>query len=106
MSGSLPPDQCRSMEEVRAGVDAIDSALLALIDTRFGYMRAAARIKTDRDAVRDERRKAQVVAAFAAGAGSRGLPVDALAAWWEQLVEISIAYELEQWDAAQERPDA
>ena len=86
------------MAEVRAGVDATDRALMDLLDRRFGYMRAAARIKTDRGIVRDEARKAQVIANARADALARGLPADALAAIWEQLVETSIAYELVEWD--------
>ena len=39
--------------------------LVALLATRFGYMRAAARIKTDRASVRDEDRKTAVIAAAA-----------------------------------------
>ena len=55
------PD-CTTMAEVRAGVDAVDRELVALLARRFGYMDAAARIKPTRSAVRDEARKAQVIA--------------------------------------------
>ena len=48
--------------------------------------------------VRDETRKAQVIANVRADADSRGLPAVELAAIWEQLVEASIAYELVEWD--------
>ncbi|MEC9066713.1 MAG: chorismate mutase [Pseudomonadota bacterium] len=92
------PDSCRDMGDVRAGVDATDRELMALLDRRFGYMRAAARIKTSRDAVRDEGRKAAVIAAAREDAAARGLPADAIAAIWDRLVETSIAYELDEWD--------
>lgn len=92
------PEDCMTMAEVRAGVDATDRALMDLLDRRFGYMRAAARIKTDRGVVRDEARKAEVIANARADAAARGLPADALSAIWEQLVETSIAYELIEWD--------
>ncbi|NVE93714.1 chorismate mutase [Altererythrobacter lutimaris] len=92
------PDDCTSMAEVREGVDATDRALMELLDTRFGYMRAAARIKSSRDTVRDEDRKAAVIDAVRADAEARGLPAEKLAAIWEQLVEASIAYELDEWD--------
>ncbi|MBZ9779923.1 chorismate mutase, partial [Psychroflexus sp. CAK8W] len=46
------------MAEVRAGVDHVDRALIALLAQRFAYMDAAARIKPERGAVRDEGRKA------------------------------------------------
>lgn len=86
------------MAEVRAGVDRVDAELVALLARRFAYMDAAARIKPARDAVRDESRKAQVVANVRAHARANGLPDDVLAALWEQLVEASIAYELAAFD--------
>ena len=92
------PDECQTMPEVRAGVDATDRELMALIDRRFGYMRAAARIKQDRGTVRDETRKAEVIAKARADAATRSLPAGALAAIWDSLVEASIAYELAEWD--------
>lgn len=93
----LPPD-CRTMADVRAGVDSTDRALMELLDRRFAYMRAAARIKANRSAVRDEPRKAQVIAAATADAAQRGLPADEIGQIWNALVEISIAYELAEWD--------
>ncbi|WP_338445818.1 chorismate mutase [Pelagerythrobacter marensis] len=92
------PDACTDMGEVRAGVDATDRELMALLARRFGYMRAAARIKASRDAVRDERRKAAVVSAAVADAAARGLPAEAIGDIWDRLVETSIAYEFEEWD--------
>ncbi|KUO57159.1 MAG: chorismate mutase [Sphingomonadales bacterium BRH_c3] len=93
------PDECATMEQVRAGVDATDRELMALLARRFGYMRAAARIKPTRESVRDEVRKAAVIAAAAADARARGLPEREIAEIWDLLVETSIAYELEIWDA-------
>src|SRR3546814_1433079 len=64
-SAKLPepkrPEQCETMTEVRVGVDQVDRELVALLVRRFGYMDAAARIKTDRGMVRDEARKAEVL---------------------------------------------
>jgi isochorismate pyruvate lyase len=95
---SKAPDNCETMIDVREGVDATDRELVALLDRRFGYMRAAARIKPDRDAVRDEDRKASVIAAAIAEAEARGLPGDVIGDMWERLVEGSIAYEFAEWD--------
>ena len=93
------PVACRTMAEVRAGVDATDRALVALLVRRFGYMDAAARIKPERAHVRDEARKAQVIANARAAAAAAGLPADAIAALWNDLVEASIAYEFAAFDA-------
>ncbi|MCH2487109.1 MAG: chorismate mutase [Erythrobacter sp.] len=97
-SDYLLPENCTSMAEVRQGVDATDRELMALLDRRFGYMRAAARIKTDRGVVRDEKRKAEVIANARSDAKARGLPDKKIEEIWELLVETSIAYELGEWD--------
>ncbi|MCR9179712.1 chorismate mutase [Erythrobacter sanguineus] len=94
----LSPENCTTMAEVRAGVDALDRELVALLATRFGYMRAAARIKSNRDAVRDEDRKASVIAAAVAAAEAQGIPGNVVGDIWERLVEGSIAYEFTEWD--------
>jgi isochorismate pyruvate lyase len=94
----LNPDDCTTMIEVRAGVDALDRELVALLAKRFGYMRAAARIKPSRDVVRDEERKASVIAAAVAAAEAQGIPGDVVGDIWERLVEGSIAYEFGEWD--------
>lgn len=94
----LNPEDCTAMPEVRAGVDALDRELVAMLAKRFGYMRAAARIKPTRDAVRDEARKASVIAAAVAEAEAHGIPGDVIADIWERLVEGSIAYEFGEWD--------
>ena len=86
------------MAEVRVGVDATDRALIDLLATRFGFMRAAARIKAERSEVRDEDRKAAVIRAAMNEALEKGVPVGLIAKIWEELVETSIAYEMEEWD--------
>jgi isochorismate pyruvate lyase len=92
------PADCTTMAEVRAGVDQVDRDLIALLARRFGYMDAAARIKPDRAAVRDETRKAQVIANARAAAAEAGVPDALVADVWERLVEASIAYELAAFD--------
>ncbi|WP_298674374.1 chorismate mutase [uncultured Sphingomonas sp.] len=94
----LSGSQCATMAEVRAGVDQVDRELVALLRRRFDYMDAAARIKAERGAVRDEPRKAQVIANARATAIAAGLPGDEIAALWDALVEASIAYELKAFD--------
>jgi isochorismate pyruvate lyase len=98
MQDTIDPEACTTMAEVRTGVDAVDRALVDLLARRFGYMDAAARIKPERGLVRDEVRKAQVIANARAHARAAGIPEAAIAGLWEQLVEASIAYELEAFD--------
>jgi isochorismate pyruvate lyase len=94
----LPPEACQTMVEVRAGVDALDQELVALLARRFGYMDAAARIKPSRSDVRDEARKAQVIANASVAAAAAGLPSGLAENLWEALVESSIGHELDRWD--------
>lgn len=93
------PEACTDMREVRAGVDAIDRELVRLLRIRAGYMEAAARIKPDREAVRDEARKQDVLDKVTATSAAAGLPLQIAEPVWEALVEASIAYEFEVWDA-------
>lgn len=92
------PEDCMTMAEVRAGVDAVDAEIGRLLGLRFGYMRAAARIKPTRDAVRDEGRKTQVIDNARDHAVTHGAPADAVARVYDHLVEELITYELGIWD--------
>jgi isochorismate pyruvate lyase len=92
------PQDCQDMVEVRAGVDDVDRQIVALLRRRFDYMDAAARIKQDRSTVRDERRKAEVLGKVRSEAERAGISAQLVAGLYEQLIESSIAYELERWD--------
>ncbi|WP_235976454.1 chorismate mutase [Sandaracinobacteroides hominis] len=90
------------MADVREGVDSVDRDLVALLAERFRYMDAAARIKPARGHVRDETRKAQVIANAGREAARLGLDAKIVELLWDQLVEASIAHELEEWDRLRE----
>jgi len=92
------PADCSTMTEVRAGVDDVDRRIVDLVQRRFGYMDAAARIKPDRSAVRDEWRKADVLAKVDAAADALGIDRALMARLYEELIETSIAYELDRFD--------
>ena len=102
MSDILSPADCITMIEVRAGVDAVDRQIVALLARRFGYMDAAARIKPDRGAVRDEWRKADVKAKVDAAADAAGIDRALVDRLYEDLIETSIAHELVRWDLIRE----
>ncbi|MEA3060706.1 MAG: isochorismate pyruvate lyase [Sphingomonadales bacterium] len=93
------PAECATMRDVRFGVDRLDEAIVALIGERFRYMDAAARIKPQRGAVRDEGRKAEVLANVRRLAAEHDVPEDAVADLYERLIEASIAYEFDRFDA-------
>jgi isochorismate pyruvate lyase len=94
----VSPDACTSMEDVRAGVDALDEAICRLIERRFAYMAAAARIKPSRSDIRDETRKAEVLRNVRRHASAAGWPPALAASLWEALVEASIDFETKEFD--------
>ena len=98
MSDIKQPTDCETMAEVRLGVDDVDRQIVALLARRFGYMDAAARIKPDREAVRDEWRKQDVKDKVDASARAAGIDPDLCARLYEDLIETSIAHELRRWD--------
>lgn len=99
IDGRPDPAACTTMAEVRQGVDALDRALVTLLAERQRYMDAAARIKGERAAVRDEARIEDVVAKVKAEARARGLSEAIAEPVWRLLIERCIAYEFEVWDA-------
>jgi isochorismate pyruvate lyase len=94
----VSPDACTTMEEVRSGVDALDEAICRLIERRFAYIAAAARIKPSRSDIRDEARKAEVLRNVRRHASAAGWPPELAASLWEALVEASIEFELRAFD--------
>lgn len=95
----IEPEQCQTMAEVRAGVDELDGRIVGLLAMRFRLMDAAARIKPTRDKVRDEERKAAVLEHVRGEAAAAGAPADVIVSVYDYLVEASINYELERFDA-------
>lgn len=94
------PADCQTMAEVRQGVDALDRLLVAVLAERQRYMDAAARIKPDRAAVRDEARIEQVVSNVNAAARQAGLSEAIAEPVWRTLIDRCIAHEFDAWDAA------
>jgi len=97
----IKPEQCRTMSEVRSGINAIDDEIVRLLATRFRFIEAAARIKPRREEVRDERRKAEVIERARAAALGAGIPNELIDQLYEALVEASIAHEFVRFDERQ-----
>ena len=98
MQASPEPEDCETMTEVRAGIDAIDRQVVSLIARRFRFMDAAARIKPDRGVIRDEERQAEVLANVDRVAEHAGVDRALMASIYEELIERSIAHEFVEFD--------
>jgi len=90
--------ECQTMDDVRYEIDRLDRLLVQLIKERQDYMDAAARIKPDRDAVRDEARIDDVVQKVLNSAQKEGLSAQIAEPVWRTMVEQCIAYEFSRWD--------
>ena len=98
LEARVPPDRCATMAEVRSGVDALDRALVAVLAERQRYMAAAARIKQERETVRDEARIDEVLRKVGAAAAAAGLDLMIAEPVWRTLVDRCIAYEFGEFD--------
>jgi isochorismate pyruvate lyase len=99
MTDIVAPDACTTMAEIRTAIDALDREIVALLARRMRYIEAAARVKSTRDAVRDEDRKADVIAKACDAAEAHDLSREHVAAIYELLVERSIAHEFRVFDS-------
>ena len=89
------PEDCATMAEVRAGVDAVDRQLVSLLARRQGYMEAAARIKAQPEDVRVPWRIEEVVSNVLREAKRSGLSPRIAEPVWRELIERSIEHEAE-----------
>ena len=94
---AVAPDACRTMEDVRAEIDRLDRALVALMAERQAYIEAAARIKDRESEVRLEWRIEDVVAKVLASARREGLSPAIAEPVWRELIDRCIAHEHESW---------
>lgn len=95
---ALLPHDCQTMAQVRSGVDALDSEIVRLLTIRQSYMNAAARIKPNREMVRDEERIEAVVANVKAKATESGLSHEIVEPVYRLLIEKCIEHELAVFD--------
>ncbi len=93
-----PPEDCHSMTELRAAIDALDARLVAMLALRQTYIERAAVLKSDRGTVRDTPRVEQVVQNVVAEASRAGLSPEIAEAVWRSLIEASIAHEYKAFD--------
>jgi isochorismate pyruvate lyase len=88
------PHDCRSMSDLRAEIDRIDRALIALLARRAACIDRAATLKRAEGLpARIEDRIEEVVANARRAAEAGGLDAAAVAALWRGIVEWSVARE-------------
>lgn len=93
-----PPDRCTSLDEIRAGMDAIDRQIVSLIASRIAYVRAAAKFKTSSANVAAPDRVAAVLKTRRDWAEAKGLSGDVVESLYRDLVSYCVSEEHKQWE--------
>lgn len=99
----LEPEDCANMEDIRAEIDRIDRAVVALIGKRYRYVLAAAKFKTSADSVRARERFAAMLETRREWAEEENLSADAIEKLYRDLVNHFIEKEMRHWTAAQQQ---
>jgi isochorismate pyruvate lyase len=98
-NNQIPPEKCANLDEIRAGMDAIDREIVALIARRVAYVRAAAAFKTSSANVAAPERVAAVLKTRREWAEAAGLSGDVIEALYRDLVAYSVSEEHKQFEA-------
>ena len=91
------PEECTSLQDIRAAVDDIDHDIVALIGRRRGYVHAAATFKTSEESVRASARVAEMMARRRQWAEDSDLNPDPIEHIFRTLVSYFTNEELQQW---------
>ncbi|VAW06209.1 hypothetical protein MNBD_ALPHA01-1135 [hydrothermal vent metagenome] len=91
--------QCVNMDELRGEIDQLDRVIVELLSIRQGFMEQAARIKQDRNLVRDEIRIEDVVAKATAHAEKVGAHPELVEMLYRNMIEWCINYEMDVFDS-------
>ena len=92
---SLPikqPNECDTIEDVRAAIDAIDREIVDLLGRRFQYVKAITRFKKTEAEVRAEDRYRAVIQARRQWAAEAGLNPDVV----EEMYRLLIAHFIDE----------
>lgn len=93
------PNDCETIAEIRAEIDALDRQVIALLGQRFAYVKAAAKFKTSETSVRAPERFAAMLEQRRVWAAAAGLDPEAIANLYGDLVNHFIEAELKHWQS-------
>lgn len=95
----IPPDECTGLDQIRAGMDAVDRQIVALIAERVAFVRAAAQFKSTSANVAAPERVAAVLKTRREWAEQAGLDGDVIEGLYRDLVAYSVSEEHKEWQA-------
>ena len=94
-----PVVQCDNMDDLRVEIDQLDRVIVDLLSVRQGFMEQAARIKQDRNLVRDEKRIEDVVTKALDHAQQVGAHPELVENLYRQMIEWCINYEMDVFES-------
>ncbi len=95
------PQDCETMDHIRAEIDRLDDAILDLVAERFAYVDRAWQLKSKREDAVVPWRIQQVIDRVRARAVEQGIPPELAEALWRQMIGWFIQYEEEKLSNAQ-----
>jgi len=85
------PTDCKSIEEVRNAIDAIDEEIISLLDQRFSYVKEVVKFKKDGDIIAKNRYD-QVITSRKQWAAEKGLQPEVI----EKVYTLLLNYFIEE----------
>ena len=99
------PQDCTSMEHVRAEIDQLDEQLIDLVAERFGYVDRAWQLKKNPEDATVPWRINEVIAKVRARAEDKAIPPQLAEALWRQMIGWFIEYEMENLENRSDKKD-
>jgi isochorismate pyruvate lyase len=98
---TIPPEECRSLEEIREGMDALDREIIRILALRVAYVKSAARFKTSSSDVAAPDRVQKVLDTRRQWAIDAGLDGDVVRALYRDIVTYCVGEEKKHWEKSQ-----
>jgi isochorismate pyruvate lyase len=98
----IEPENCTSMDDIRAEIDNMDKDIIAILGKRFKYVEAAAKFKTSKTSVRAPERFKLMLEKRRDWAVKEGLSPDAIEKMYSDLVNHFIQQEMNRWQSLKE----
>jgi isochorismate pyruvate lyase len=95
---TFPPEQCQSLDEIRAGMDAIDREIIALLASRVAHVKAAAKFKTSAGDVAAPDRVRKVLDTRRDWAIAAGLDGEVVRELYQAIVTYCVGEEKKHWE--------
>ena len=93
----MKPEDCSSIQDIRVEIDRLDRQIIALLGTRFEYVKAAAKFKTSETSVKAPARFESMLEQRRIWAEQENLSPDVVENLYRDLVNYFINEELENW---------